>query len=85
MNRRAALFYRLYGEPPAKGATRSEVLRWSRRFYTRSLPLLLLCGALIIITGGTGAFVAVGVALLAWAMGRTTLELQIRRAERRER
>ncbi len=82
-----ALAFRVYGQPPAEGAPRSEVLRYVRRFYTRNVPPLLLVGIVWAVVGWQHPWeVALfAVPVLIFVQGFTSISFRIRREERRER
>jgi hypothetical protein len=88
MDRLRTIGFRMYGQPPAKGARQSERLRYIRRFYIRPLwlPLLeLLVSAYVIVeVHQTWIIVLIAVAALMWIRSVIELSLRIRRAERRE-
>jgi hypothetical protein len=85
MSPRASLLYKIYGQPPAPGAPRSQALRWVRRFYIRPLPLTLALAVWILfLRPTTFALVLLGVAAGAWVWGISSLTLRIRREEGRE-
>ncbi len=86
MSRLLSISYRLFGEPQPKGAPRSQLLRWIRRFYTRIMPLTILAWVAVIIWApGTWVLVVGAVSALIWLQGFTSLSLRIRREEARER
>lgn len=71
---------RLYGAPPPRSAPPAERLRWLRRLYLRSLPLLVLPVVLIAIGGAsTGVWVAVAAGALFWLQGFASVLLRPRR------
>jgi hypothetical protein len=86
MSRLRSWAFKIYGDPPPKGAPRSESLRWVRRFYVRSLPLTLLAYALLLVWATeTWIFVLLVAMTLLWLQGVSSLSLRIRREEQRER
>ena len=84
MGRLRSLSQRIYGEPPPKGAPRSEMLRWVRGFYWKTWPLTLACYALVLLFSTTWLLVLAGVTALIWAQGLASISLRIRREERRD-
>ena len=86
MSRRLrSLGFKIYGEPPPKGAPRSELLRWIRSFYIKPLPLLILVSALVLTWSQTWTLILLGASALIWLQGITSLSVRIRREERNER
>ena len=77
--------FRIYGEPPAKGAPRAESLRWIRGFYIKPLPLLVAVSALVLIWATTWTLILLGASSAIWLQGFISLSLRIRREERSER
>jgi hypothetical protein len=84
MTRVAAVSYRIFGEPPAKGASAEQRLRWIRRIYLRLLPMNFAAWALVIIyVSSTLVLVFVGISALIWVQGFVSITLRIRREQRR--
>jgi hypothetical protein len=86
MSRLRSWAFKIYGEPPPRGAPRSQSLRWVRRFYLRPLPLTLAAYAsLLIWASETWVYVVLVAMTLLWLQGVSSLSLRIRREEQRER
>jgi hypothetical protein len=84
VNRFRSLGFKLLGEPPPKGAPRSQTLRWVRRFYLRTLPLTLVAAAMLVVWASQAwVFVALGAWGLIWLQSVISLSVRIRREERR--
>jgi hypothetical protein len=85
VSRLRSLAFKMYGEPPPKGAPRSESLRWLRGFYLKPLPVLLVICALALVLGAsTWMLVLLGIGAAIWVQGFVSLNIRIRRDERRE-
>lgn len=84
-SRLRSLAYKLYGEPPPKGAPRYEMLRWIRGFYFRQLPPTLAAFAVLAVwASATLIFLVLAVSTLIWLQGVISLSLRIRREEQRD-
>jgi hypothetical protein len=82
--RTLALARKLYGEPPPSGAPLAQRLRYVRRFYLRNAPLVVLCWALVFAWIRDLWLIAAAVLGAAiWLLGLVSLQLRIRREERR--
>jgi hypothetical protein len=80
------LGFRLVGEPPSRGASHPEWLRWLRGCYLRIAPLLVVTYALLLAwVSGTWVVVLAAVSALLLLHGVISLSLRIRREERPER
>jgi hypothetical protein len=85
MGRLRSWAFRIYGEPPAKDAPRSAMLRWIRGFYIKPLPLVVATWVLVLIWArGTWTLVLLAISATVWLQGFVSLSLRIRREERRE-
>jgi hypothetical protein len=84
VSRARLISYKLFGEPPPKGAARVEVLRWLRRFYLRMLPFVLVLWVFAIAWWpGVLLLAVLGVTTLIGLQGLASLNMRIRREERR--
>ena len=85
MSRLHAAASKVYGEPPPKGAPRSQRLRYVRRLYWRMLLFGLPAYTVLIIWAEPAwVLVPVGVAALIWLQGLLSISVRIRRERRRE-
>ena len=88
MSHLRSLGFKTYGEPPPKGAPRSDLLRWLRGLYLKPLPILLVICVLAALALASGAstwiLVPLGVSAAIWVQGIVSLSIRIRREERRE-
>jgi hypothetical protein len=81
-----ALAWKLFGEPPPKGAPRVQVLRWIRGVQLRMLPIALVAYAMLLVWAAhTWILVTAGVGALISLESLMSLSVKIRREERRER
>jgi hypothetical protein len=79
------LGYRIFGQPPPKGAPRVAILRWVRGFYLKPLPLVLAVYVMLVLwASGTLVLVLAAISALTWLQGFVGLNLRIRREDRRE-
>lgn len=88
MSRLRSLAFKIYGEPPSKGAPRSESLRWIRGLYLRPLPLLVvllvICALALVMGAPSWILALLGISVAVWVQGYVSLSIRIRREERRE-
>ncbi|HXM87036.1 MAG TPA: hypothetical protein VN889_05335 [Solirubrobacteraceae bacterium] len=85
MNRLRSLGFKIYGEPPPKGAPRSKLLRWIRGFYFKLLPPMLVIYVLVVVVvSQTWVLIVLAASALIWLQGMISLSLRVRRAEHRE-
>lgn len=77
---------KILGEPPPQGAPRSQMLRWIRGYYLKTLPLTLVVVAMLIVWETQAwVFVVLGILALLWLQSVVSLSVRIRREEQRER
>ncbi len=74
-----ALIYRVVGAPPAPGATRSEQLRWIRKFYRLNLAAIAVVVILALAGGGTFVWILAAVGAVMWVGGLASISMSIHR------
>jgi D-alanyl-lipoteichoic acid acyltransferase DltB (MBOAT superfamily) len=63
-----------------------QLLRWTRGYYLRVLPLMFVIVAMLLVwEWRTWLFVLLALSVVIWLQSVTSLSLRIRREERRER
>jgi hypothetical protein len=79
-----SLVWRLFGEPPPKGAPRVQALRWIRGIHCRTLPLALVAYAMLLAWASqTWILITAAVGVLISLESLVSLSVKIRREERR--
>jgi hypothetical protein len=83
-DRLRTLGVKLYGQPPAKGAPRSERLRYERRAWIGYLPFVVGAVVAAAVWGRTWTLVVFAAFGLFWIQAFASISLRARREQRRE-
>jgi hypothetical protein len=74
--------FRLFGPPPAKGASRGEALRYIRRINVRLLVFSVPVWVLLVLSGQTWAWIVAGVTAAMWLQSFISLSIRLQREQK---